>query len=198
MMSTPRTRTLLLSLLTVAACGVPNDLIPIPGVDSTGPGSTGSTGSTPDLGDSTGIDSTGGASSTGDSTGGSTGGSGSGSTGMSSSGGEGSDSTGAEGSGSTGEPAPVGCFGAQCSDEIPCGKGLVCLMHPVEGISRCALADCIPGEPCSGDEYTCGDPLLGAPLGECLANGSGHGWCHPRTCKDGACDVGACVDGLCY
>jgi len=111
--------------------------------------------------------------------------------------GTGDTGTGDTGTG-TGEDPGEPCFGALCGDDLPCGDGLVCLMHPVEGISRCALADCIPGEPCSGDEYTCGDPLLGAPLGECLANVSGHGWCHPRTCKDGACDVGACVDGLCY
>jgi hypothetical protein len=114
------------------------------------------------------------------------------------------ESSGAEADTSSGDTSSGGedpgepCFGALCGDDLPCGDGLVCLMHPVEGISRCALADCNPGEPCSGDEYTCGDPLLGAPLGECLANVSGHGWCHPRTCKDGACDVGACVDGLCY
>lgn len=121
-----------------------------------------------------------------------------GSTGDTSSGDTSSGDTGAADTGSTGEDPGEPCFGALCGDDLPCGDGLVCLMHPVEGISRCALADCIPGEPCSGDEYTCGDPLLGAPLGECLANVSGHGWCHPRTCKDGACDVGACVDGLCY
>lgn len=168
---------ILLSLFTLTACGpvIADDLAPLPSLTSddtsaaSGSASSGSTG-----GDSTG------------------GGSGGDSTGVG--------STGAEGNDSTGEapaPAPApACFGAPCSDEIPCGDGLVCLVHPYGGPAVCGLADCIPGEYCEGDEYACSKHT---PQGDCIADNSGHGWCHPRACKDGwYCETGECDAGLCY
>lgn len=168
---------ILMSLFTLTACGPGiDDLAPLPSLtigDTASSSSSGSTSSSSTGGGSTSEGAEGSASSAAGSSSGST-----------------------SGDSSTGDQGPPACFAAACSDDMPCGPGLVCKAHPDGGDPVCVVPGCIKYEPCDGDAYAC---TKDAPQAECLPDASGHGWCHPKRCKEGwYCEAGECVAGLCY
>lgn len=99
-----------------------------------------------------------------------------------------------EGMGSGGVEA---CWADECGEDMPCGKNLACLPHPINGAMVCAASNCDPSVPCAGLTAAC--PVT-VPQGVCIKNESNHGWCYPQVCvAAGDCAVGsACVDGYCY
>ncbi len=163
----------ILALILLAAC------------DTDGFTTTSSTGSSPEGSSSDTLETSGSGDSTGDeSTGGSTG---EGSTGDTS-------GSGSEGMGSGGMEA---CWADECGEDLPCGKNLACLPHPINGAMVCASSNCDPSAPCDGLTSAC--PVT-IPQGVCILNETKHGWCYPQICVAvGDCAAGSdCVNGYCY
>lgn len=165
-------------LIVLSACGpLPADDLDgstsTSGYDSTSGESTGSTGA-----ESTGEGSS--SEAMGESTGGSTS--------------EGSSGSGGEGMGSGSVEA---CWADECGEDMPCGKNLACLPHPLNGAMVCAASDCDPSAPCDGLTSAC--PVT-IPQGVCILNETKHGWCYPQICVAvGDCAAGSdCVNGYCY
>lgn len=155
-------------LILTAACDTPDD----PSGTSTSGASSTSDGPTSEAMEE---------SSTGDST------TGDGSTGDTS-------GSGGEGMGSGGVEA---CWADECGEDMPCGKNLACLPHPINGAMVCAASDCDPSAPCEGLTSAC--PVT-VPQGVCILNETKHGWCYPQICVAvGDCAAGSdCVNGYCY